>query len=96
MDTASSAAAQRKRPSALVPQTPRKRARFDTGEDTIGWYMDQAGMTATTPTRSVLLMAPCPAVTDLEMLAQPATPGAGWEPFQALGFSFRGGGARSE
>ena len=51
-------------------------------------------MAARRSTMRMLLMAPCPAVTGLEMLAQPATPGAGWEPFQALGFSFRGGGAR--
>ena len=93
VDTASSAA-RKKRPQDAAPRTPCKRARGDAGEDAIGWYMDQAGMSATTPTQSVLLMAPCPAVTGLEMLAQPATPGAGWEPFQALGFSFRGGGAR--
>ena len=94
VDTASSSAARKRRPQDAAPRTPRKRARGDAGEDDIGWCMDQAGMSATTPTRSVLLMAPCPAVTGLEMLAQPATPGAGWEPFQALGFSFRGGGAR--
>ena len=92
METASSSAARKRRPQDAAPRTPRKRARGDAGEDDIGWCMDQAGM-ATTPTRSVLLMAPCPAVTGLEMLAQPATPGVGWEPFQALGFSVRGGGA---